>query len=130
MKNRILNLLLVSLAMTAMLASCEYEFIPVPQPPPPVYTDTISFAAGILPIFNTNNNCTSCHNTGGQQPDLTPNHAFSSIMDLGLVDLATPESSILYDFPRPGTSTHTWKKYTQSQSEDILEWIRQGALNN
>jgi hypothetical protein len=130
MKSRIFNILFVGLSMMILLISCEYEFIPIPPPPPPNYTDTVYFAKDILPIFNTNNNCTTCHKAGDQSPDLTTNNAYNSITSMGLVDVNIPESSILYDFPRPGTSSHDWKKYTNTQADKVLQWIRQGALNN
>ncbi|MCX6235463.1 MAG: hypothetical protein NT175_12235 [Bacteroidetes bacterium] len=130
MKRRIFNILLLGFSMFALLVSCEYEFIPVPQPPPPNPTDTVFFTRDILPIFTTNNNCTGCHEAGNQSPDLTAANAYSSIISMGLADTAAPELSILYNYPKQGTSTHSWKKYTDSQANDVLQWIRQGALNN
>lgn len=119
---------LIGLGLILFFASCEYEFIDSPPVPPPNPEDTIYFSTDILPIFN--DNCTSCHKTGGTAPDLTEANAYTNITSGGLVDLANPEQSKLYDIPRPGSSTHNWKKYTQAQSEDVLNWIRQGALNN
>jgi hypothetical protein len=130
MKNMRIIQLLIGLSLLLYLASCEYEFIDQPPVPPPNPTDTIKFSADILPVFNTNNNCTACHTTGNQAPDLTEANAYNSITSMNLVDVETPEASILYDFPRPGSPTHEWKKYTQKQSENVLNWIRQGALNN
>lgn len=130
MKRNLCFLLLIGFGLVLALASCEYEFIDSPPLPPVDTTDTVKFAEDILPIFNDNDNCTTCHKTGGTSPDLTEANAYNSIMSMGLVDLTTPENSKLYIFPRPGSTDHNWKTYSQSQSEKVLNWIRQGALNN
>jgi hypothetical protein len=127
--NRIFQLL-IGLGLALFLASCEYEFIDSPPEPPYNPADTVKFSEDILPIFNTNNYCTSCHKSGGTDPDLTEANAYNSIMSMGLVDLTTPENSKLYTFPKAGSPDHSWATYSNSQSEKVLNWIRQGAINN
>lgn len=120
--------LLLVLVIAFIASSCEYEFIePVSTVDP---TDTISFSNDILPIFNNNQYCTSCHKTGGTQPDLTVLNAYQSINDQGLIDLSNPESSEIYTYPSPNTSEHSWKKYTTNEADLVLQWIKQGALDN
>jgi len=115
-------------AVLVVLSSCRYDYITFEEPP---LNDTVYFASQIEPIFNDNDNCTACHNTGGQTPDLTTGNAFSSIQAMNLVNVTDPESSILYTEPDPNnTSVHSWKKYTPQEASLVLTWIKQGALNN
>jgi len=113
------------------MASCQYKFIVQPEPPPPP-EDTISFKNDLLPIWNDGDYCTACHTTGATAPDLTPENAYNSIMaTTGVVDLADPPSSLLYEYPSPSNTTdHTWKKYKTGDDAIVLKWIEQGALNN
>ncbi len=131
MKTNRIFLVFMLLLSTALISSCRYDILVEPVVPPPNPSDTISFAKTIDPIFNDNSNCVACHNTGGQVPDLTTGHAFNSIMSLGLVNISDPVSSTIYWFPNPDNSeNHTWKKYTGIQAQFVLQWIKQGALNN
>jgi len=109
-----------------VLPSCEYEFIEIDVP---VIEDTVKFSVEILPIFNTNNNCTGCHRAGATSPDFTEQAAYNSIVPL-LVNLADPESSKIYQFPLSSSPSHGFKKYTPAQAALILAWIKQGAPNN
>ncbi len=127
-RNFLVFILLLSMAL---VSSCQYDNIVKPVVPPPSPTDTVSFVKTIEPIFNDNSNCTSCHNTGGQAPDLSTGYAFNSIMNMGLVNLSSPATSTIYRIPNLNNSSdHTWKKYTDVQAQYILQWIKQGALNN
>jgi hypothetical protein len=122
---KLLSFLIIGLAVT----SCSYDFIK--EDTTPVNPDApVSFSSQILPIFNNGNNCTSCHKPGGQNPDLTTANAYASITAANVVNTASPETSLLYEFPNPTSSTHTWKKYTATQAQLILNWIKQGAQNN
>jgi len=126
----IFNLLIFAMVVSFFTA-CEYDFIEPIKPTPIVPPgDTISFSLNIVPIWNNGNNCTSCHNTGGQAPDLTPSAAYNSIISMGLIDQANPANSIIYLHPSPSTSGHSWKKYTIDEAAAILEWIEDGAKNN
>ena len=119
MKNSIYKLILVFVGVMFM-AGCEYEFIP----------NLISFSGKIVPIFTTGNRCTSCHGTGGTPPILTAAQAYNEIISMGLVNTADPASSKLYTYVKIGTSPHAWKKYSNSQAAQILQWITEGAKNN
>ena len=122
---------LIFLIIMALVSSCQYDTIVKPVIPPPNPADTISFAKTIEPIFNDNSNCTACHNTGGQVPDLTAGYAYNSIMSMSLVNISDPASSKIYWIPNLDNSTnHTWKKYTDVQAQFVLQWIKQGALDN
>jgi hypothetical protein len=119
--------ILILLFMTVAVLSCKYDFIKKPEPINP--ETPVSFATQIQPIFSTDG-CTGCHKPGGQTPDYTLPDAYNSIMSNDVVNTTTPESSLLYTVPNPTTSGHTWSKCTAQQSELILLWIQQGALNN
>ncbi|MBE0650999.1 MAG: hypothetical protein IH595_09165 [Bacteroidales bacterium] len=123
-------LIFISLLFIAALSSCQYDNV-VPQPVTPIdTTQVISFATQVQPIFSAQN-CTNCHKTGGQSPDLTSGHSYNSIISLNLVDLNNPENSLIYWYPDPAdTQHHNWQKYTASQAQIVLQWIKQGALNN
>lgn len=118
-----LTLLLFSLFMNG----CKYDFI-IPVEVPPI-TETVSFSTQVIPIFTAGSNCTSCHKTGGEAPDLTTANAYASIVP-GLINTATPGQSLIYTFPAPATANHTWKKYTAGEAAIILAWITDGAKNN
>ncbi len=139
MKTTILKLLLV-LVGVIFIAGCEYDFVyvqpnPVPDnnnedPDEPDDPNLISFAGQIVPIFTSGNRCTSCHGDGGTRPVLTAAKAYSEIISLGLVKTTDPATSKLYTYVKAGTSTHAWKKYSDSQANLILQWITEGAKNN
>lgn len=125
MKNLLRNILVLA-GIALFAASCQYKFIVEPVVPPPDPTDTISFSQQIVPIFS-DQNCTACHN-GGQTPDLTPDNAYNSITNTGLVDTNDPPASKIYYYPLPDESHYA--KYTSSQAALVLQWIEQGALDN
>ena len=129
MKKILLQVLAV-MVIIVFAASCQYKFNLDPVVPPPEPGDTVSFSLDVLPIFNDNNNCTGCHNTGGTPPDLTPDNAYDQIISLGLVDEATPEESKIYKVPHPDDPGHSWKKYTNPEAATVLLWIEEGAKNN
>ena len=124
MKKR--NIFLILLFFALFANSCKYDFI-LPEEVP-VITTPPAFAVDVAPIFSTAN-CIACHYTGGQAPDFTAAKAYAQIVP-NLVNTTTPESSLIYAFPAPTTSTHTWKKFTAGQAAIILAWIKDGAKNN
>jgi len=118
------------LFVIVVVASCQYKFIVEPEPEPPNPEDTVSFSLQVAPIFNDNNNCTGCHNTGGTAPDLTTDNAYDQIISMNLVDVDNPSQSPLYIYPNPDEPMHAWKKYTKAQAATVLLWIEEGAKNN
>lgn len=131
---KILRIILMVFVITSLLSGCSYNFI-VPEEVPIIDPDDpdapqVSFADDIIPIWNNNNNCTSCHKTGGQKPDLTPANAYASVNSTRYINSSTPEESKIYKYPHPDTSTHVTKKYNAAQAALVLAWIQQGAKNN
>ncbi|MCK5775848.1 MAG: hypothetical protein KAH25_06725 [Bacteroidales bacterium] len=128
--NKILKHALLVIGMIGFLSSCQYKFDIEPIIPPPDPGDKISFAEDVLPIWNTNDKCTSCHKAGATSPDLTPENAYNEVMG-DYVDTEMPASSIIYIFPYPDNETHNWgTSYTTGEAAVVLQWIEQGALNN
>lgn len=117
-----------------LFSACKYDFI-IPEQvivvdPDDPNAEEIKFSEHVLPIFTNNNNCTSCHKTGGQAPDLTAGNAFSAINNTKYINKTAPAASKIYEHVRPGSSTHTQKKYTEAEAALVLAWISQGAKNN
>jgi len=128
--NKFFKHALLLIGLVGLFSSCQYKFNIEPIVPPIDPEDNISFSQHVIPIWNANDKCTSCHKTGSTTPDLTPENAYDEVMG-GYVDTETPESSIIYAFPHPDTETHSWgTSYTTGEAATILQWIEQGALNN
>ena len=132
---KILKLLLAVVVVSLLFSECKYSFIVSEEVPPVVDpgdpdAPKISFSTQIIPIFNDGNNCTACHNTGGQRPDLTAENAYASLNTSRYINSGTPEQSLIYMYPHPDTSTHMRKKYSATQAATLLLWIQQGAKNN
>ena len=126
---KIFKLLFAVVAVTLILSGCKYDFIvpeDVPDPDDP-NAEQVSFAQEIQPIFT--NNCTSCHDTGGQMPDLTAGNAYSSINTTRYINFDTPGESLIYTRPHP-SNTGSHPTYSESQAAKLLLWINQGAQNN
>jgi hypothetical protein len=105
--------------------SCEYDWV---ESEPFNPSDTLSFSAEIIPIFESSCNAGVCHGTGGKDPILTPDVAYNSLIDGGYVDINVPENSSIYTSLVPGGSM---ANYAQTGDADkVLIWIQQGALNN
>lgn len=129
MRKTLLFLMMIT-GFVLFMASCQYKYTIEPIVPAPDPTDTIYFSSQVVPVWNTGDKCTKCHNTGGTAPDLTPDNAYNAIIST-YVDVNNPEASIIYAFPHPDTDTHNWgESYTTSEAAIILQWIEQGALNN
>ncbi len=87
--------------------------------------DTVYFQADIVPIFN--DNCLGCH-SGSHDPNLSSN-PYQSLSDGGYINTATPASSELYVKLHDINGSHNGRS-TSADQEKILNWIKQGALNN
>jgi len=137
---KIIKLLFAVVVVALLFSQCGYNFIvPIPIEEPEVPNDSIpqdssivlvSFKTDIIPIFNNGNYCTSCHTTGKQLPDLTPEKAFASLNSTRYINKTTPEESKIYKYPHPDTNTHVQKKYNSAQAAKVLKWIQEGAKNN
>ena len=118
---RLISLVLLScLFFAVMITACEkYSF----EPPTVDPSIQLSFADDVLPIFEANS-CANCH-SGSNPPDLRPDKAYSSLKS-GYVNTGAPEQSEIYVKLQEGHQSGV----TAFDISVILEWIRQGALNN
>jgi hypothetical protein len=124
--------LLAIVLVAVFIGGCKYDWI-IPEEvidPDDPNTEEISFSTEILPIFTEGNNCTACHKTGSQIPDLTAGNAYSAINSTRYINTSSPEESRIYTVAHPERSGHSQKKYTNAQAALILTWIKQGAKNN
>ncbi|MBK5277448.1 MAG: hypothetical protein JJE09_01165 [Bacteroidia bacterium] len=120
----IIHLILVAIAISCLLVSCTYEEI---KPQKVDIPDSVKFSVNIIPIFNASCNISGCHNQGGIPPDLSLNNAYTSLIFFGYVEVDDPEASILYEKITTGSMKNN---ATDQDRALILEWIKQGALDN
>ncbi|HCT71202.1 hypothetical protein SDC9_28190 [bioreactor metagenome] len=111
-------------AFSAIISSCEYEFVEPDRTP---ITTEVSFATDIVPIFNASCNFSGCHAAGAVPPDLSPAGAYNSLILLSQVNTSDPLNSVLYK----SITTGSMKSFSNAdQAKLILAWIQQGAKNN
>ncbi len=118
--------------MIAFLAGCYYDdVLPEDLKVSDDVPEVVSFANDLLPIFDQSCSFTGCHNSGGQEPDLTPANAYNSLTGGGYINTTFPENSELYqwmkgnrDSPMPDDGANA------AYNSLVLAWIRQGASNN
>ena len=95
-------------------------------------SDTISFNSVIQPILTSDCLGSGCHSvSGGIPPFLEEGLAYDNLIYGNYVDTANPESSILY--VRISASSNIMPpagKLPELEIQQILVWIKQGALNN
>ena len=125
----IMGLILVSVSVL-LLSGC-YKDKTVVFDTGDEITRPVSFAADIMPIFNSSCNTSGCHSAGAKAPDLTTASAFNALSAGSYVNSGDPVNSQLYLWM-------TGKKGTpmplSGVNKDfnalILAWIKQGAQNN
>ena len=130
-KNKIFLIIAV---LGLAVGACDYAFV-IPEEAPPLDDGSgepvvVSFSEDILPIFNNDNHCTQCHNTGGTAPDLSAEKAYQSLNNSKYINTESPDQSLIYNYLIPTATTHTRKHYTATEAQYVLVWIEQGAKNN
>jgi hypothetical protein len=111
----------IILAAVAGFTSCEKVDVQrIPFDP----TATWHFQTDIQPIFNAK--CITCHN-GTKSPDLRDKKAFSAL-SLGGYLLQPAENSRLY--LKTANDANHIPRTSDTEKLKILNWIKQGALNN
>jgi hypothetical protein len=122
MQKRLLLLFFSIFIGMLFLVSCTSDTL-VPENINP--TQTISYAADIQPIFSAS--CVGCH-AGTTLPDLREGKSFSSLASGNYIKTSAPEQSVLYVVMAPNGSMASYTNVSESQL--VLQWIRQGAKNN
>jgi len=110
----------------SLAVSCKYDEVLPFNPDPGV---PVLFSQDIIPIFENNCNSSGCHN-GTQAPTLLSAVAYDNLISGGYINTEVPDQSKLYLWmtealgPMPPLGTNAPNNAT------VLEWIKQGALNN
>lgn len=118
-KLRLILVAVIMLVAVAGFTSCEkIGILPVPFDP----NAALSFKTDIQPIFSAN--CISCHG-GTKSPDLRDGKSYNALKTLYVTSPA--ESSRLYS--KMTSSSHI-SRSTDNEKLKVLNWIKQGALNN
>ena len=120
---------MVALVLMVALAGCYQDVISPGTDPngPPAF---VSFSGDLIPIFNTNCNSSGCHDAvPSHAPSLVPDKAYNALISGGFVNTAVPDQSTVYVVCKTGQMPPTGAlKATDTQK--ILDWIRNGAPNN
>ena len=127
MKRRLI--LAISALSIIALAGCYKDVISPGQDPnaPP---QDVSYSGDIQPIFSDNCTNSGCHDAiPSHKPSLVPEKSYNALISGGYVNTAVPTSSILYGEVKSGAMPPTGA-LKQSEIQQILDWIRNGAPNN
>ena len=119
----------ISLFSLMCLSSCYKDVISPGQDPngPP---QEVSFSGDLQPIFDANCTTSGCHDDKpSHNPSLVPSKSYNALMSGGYVNVAVPTNSVLYNEVKSGGMPPTGA-LKQSETQMILDWIRNGAPNN
>jgi hypothetical protein len=129
-KKSIIGSMLVC-AVVFLMSGCYKDKTVIFDTPADEITRTVTFAADIIPIFNTSCAVSGCHSAGGKAPDLTSDKAFNALAIGGYVNAGDPESSVIYQWLIGKKSTQMpVGGINKDYNALILAWIKQGAQNN
>jgi hypothetical protein len=125
---RLVYLVLASFFIS-VLAGCYRDVISPGSDPngPPQF---VSFSGDLIPIFNTHCNSSGCHDAvPSHAPSLVPDKAYNALISGGFVNTAVPNQSTIYVVCQTGAMPPTGA-LKASDTQKILDWIRNGAPNN
>ena len=131
-KNGIKTVFAMFILVVSLLSGCVKD-VTVTLTNDKVVTAKVSFTKQLIPLFTANCALSGCHVANHQPPDLEAAAAFNSIKDLKLVDISTPNNSIIYErlTGKLNPSMPFGKTTNPSNINNlVLAWIKQGALNN
>lgn len=122
----IIQSFILSGIILAAINSCKYDEV---LPFEPTGED-IFFSQDIIPIFEANCNTSGCHNGSGPSPDLRSAVAYDALWSGGYINTEIPEQSLLYLWMTEDLGPMPPLGGNATNNALVLEWIKQGALNN
>lgn len=125
---KIFSIVSATVVLAVVLMGCYRDVIPPPAPDAP--PQKVSFNQDVIPIFNASCNMSGCHDAvPTKQPALSPDKAYSALVNGGYVNLLVPENSRIYMSVK-SNSMPVGGSITSEEKQIILDWIRTGARNN
>ena len=123
MRKRIFSLAFLAIMGVFFFYSCAYDTL-VPDKINP--DKKVLFSTDIQPIFTQK--CVTCH-TGSPAPDLRPGNSYNSLTTGNYINKTSPNQSKIYTEIAPNGGMYQWSNNI-TDSQLVLLWIQQGALNN
>jgi hypothetical protein len=117
------------LLLAVILPGCYKDIISPGSDPngPPQF---VSFSGDLIPLFNKSCNMSGCHDAvPSHAPSLVPDKAYNALINGGFVNTAIPTESVIYIETKSGAMPPTGA-LPASDTQKILDWIRNGAPNN
>ena len=116
--------------LLAVIATGCYKDVISPGSDPNGPPQFVSFSGDLIPIFNKNCNMSGCHDAvPAHAPSLVPDQAYNALINGGFVNTAIPTESVIYVETKSGAMPPTGA-LPASDTQKILDWIRNGAPNN
>jgi len=128
MNKKLLILSVVALIITAT-TGCYKDIISPGQDPngPP---QPVSFSGDLIPIFTSNCALSGCHDAvPSHKPSLVAENAYNALIGGGYVNTAVPHASTIYTEIKSGSMPPSGA-LKASDTQKVLDWIRNGAPNN
>ena len=119
----------MALTLGMITTSCYYDEMP-PEAPTAI-PETVSYSNDIQPLWDQN--CISCHKSGGTAPDLTSANSYAALTNNSKYIVAGNASISLVYKLMTGTASPlmpTSGKISDSKLAILEKWINAGALNN
>lgn len=120
-------MILFSGVLFSGVVSCTYEEVLPYTPDPGV---EVFFSTDIIPIFEGSCIASGCHNGSGPPPDLRASVAYDALSTGGYLNTNAPEQSSLYLWMTDAFGPMPPQGANATNNAIVLEWIKQGALNN
>jgi hypothetical protein len=117
---KILAAMIVLIAFAGFTSCEKFGIPPIPFDP----LATWSFQKDVQAIF-TSDKCIDCHN-GSRSPDLRAGKSYLALTKGGYVNAPAASSRLYLKITSSSHSSRT----TDNEKLIILNWIKQGALNN
>jgi hypothetical protein len=123
MRKRIFIAAFLAIMGGFFLYSCSYDTL-VPEKINP--DQKVSFSTTIQPVFTQK--CITCH-AGSPAPDLRAGKSYASLKAGNYINTASPNQSKIYTEIAPNGGMYQYSN-DPTDSQKILLWIQQGALDN